>query len=337
VSRTSDGDAQFSASSNGSLIYIPGPANTTTFRQLDLAWSDRKGTVEPLKLAARAYQFPRLSPDGRRVAFGIEDGKDADVWVYDLSSTSPPRRLTFGGRNRFPVWSADGQRVAFQSDRDGDAAIFWQRADISGRAERLTTPEEGTSHVPESWSPTTDVLLFDVMKESSVSLWTLSLREKKTAPFGGVHSSSPTGAVFSPDGRWVAYSAGEPRPRNHYIYVQPYPATGEVNQISNDADDGHHPMWSRDGKELFWVGIARFIAVSVTTQPRFSFGSPTLVPRGFTEGNAAANERSYDVAPDGKRFIGVVRASGQSTTLSVPQIHVVLNWSEEVKQRVPSK
>jgi dipeptidyl aminopeptidase/acylaminoacyl peptidase len=95
-------------------------------------------------------------------------GKEAIVWIYELAGTSAMRRLTFGGNNRFPMWSADGQRVAFQSDREGDLAI-WQRADGSGAAERLKTPEPKTSHIPEAWSPNGDTLMFSVTKETEVS------------------------------------------------------------------------------------------------------------------------------------------------------------------------
>ena len=90
-----------------------------------------------LKLPPGRYHFPRVSPDGKRVAFETSDGKEAFVSIYELSGESSVRRLTFGGNNRFPVWSGDGRRVAFQSDREGDAAVFWQSAD-GGTAERLT-------------------------------------------------------------------------------------------------------------------------------------------------------------------------------------------------------
>ena len=110
---------------------------------------DRKGGVEPLKLPPGAYASPRVSPDGTRIAFGTDDGKEAIVWIYDLSGMSAMQRLTFGGNNRFPIWSADGKRVAFQSDRDSDLAIFWQPADGTGTAERLTMNRiQGESHAP---------------------------------------------------------------------------------------------------------------------------------------------------------------------------------------------
>ena len=131
------GAAQFSVAANGSLIYVPGPISTTS-GLLELAVVDRKGMVDVLKLPPGTYDHPRASPDGKRIAFATDDGKDAAIWTYDLSGATSMRRLRFGGRNRFPIWSADGAQIAFQSDRDGDLGIFWQPADGAGTAERLT-------------------------------------------------------------------------------------------------------------------------------------------------------------------------------------------------------
>jgi len=326
------GIAHFSFSDTGSLIYIPGPASTTG-TQADLALIDRKGAVEPLKLPLGAYQFPRTSPNGKLIAFATDDGKEAIVWIYDLSGTSSMRRLTFGGKNRFPIWSADGQRVAFQSDREGDLGIFWRRADGTGTAERLTKPDQGTSHVPESWSPKGERFLFGVTKGSNVSLWTFSLQDKKVTPFGGVQSSIPSDAGFSPDGRWVAYGSNETG--GPEIYVQPFPSTGAKYQVSKNGGS-FHPLWSPDGKELFYVPApGQFGVVSVTTQPSITFGNIVPIPRPFIVlGPAFARE--HDITPDGKRFVGVV-ASGQTQAgaPATPQIQVVLNWFEELKQRVP--
>ena len=136
------------------------------------------------------------------------------------------RQLTFEGNNRFPIWSADGLRVAFQSDRQGDPAVFWQAAG-GGTAERLTTPDPGTSHTPESWSPDGDVLLFSATKGSVSSLWTFSLKDRKATLFGDVKASTlPTNAMFSPDGRWVAYQIGQPGVTEGTMYVEPFPPTG---------------------------------------------------------------------------------------------------------------
>jgi serine/threonine-protein kinase len=339
VSRSNTGStgvAHFSVSSTGSLVFVPGPASALS-GQFGLALIDRNGSQQLLKLPPAPYEYPRLSPDGKRVAFGSDDGKEAAVWIYDLSGVSSMRRLTLGSRNRHPVWSADGEHVAFQSDRDGDLGIFWQRVDGTTTAERLTKPEKDTAHVPESWSPDGKTLLFSVAKGSSYSLAAFSLPDKKETPFGGIQSRNPPAATFSPDGRWVAYSAGESIAQGGSLFVQPFPTTGAKYQVSETG--GIHPMWSLDGKELFYgAGVGQFVAVSVTTRPTFTFGNPVpLPPRFFDSG--AGFERNSDITLDGKRFIGVVPA-GQNAAAAAPvapQIQVVLNWFEELKARVPTK
>ena len=249
------------------------------------------------------------------------------------------RRLTLGSRNRLPVWSPDGEHVAFQSDRDGDLGLFWQRADGTTAAERLTKPDRDTAHVPESWSPDGKTLLFTVAKGSSYSLAALSLPDKKWTPVGGIQSLYPPAATFSPDGRWVAYSAGESVGRGaRSLFVQPFPTTGATYQISKTF--GIQPMWSPDGKELFYSpGVGQWVAVSVTTRPTFTFGNPVPVLESLFVERGLGVERNTDIMLDGKRFLGVV-AAGQGSTSgapAAPQIQVVLNWFEELKARVPAK
>jgi Tol biopolymer transport system component len=123
-----------------------------------------------------------------------------------------------------------------------------QRPSIS-LAERLTKADEGSSHVPESWSPLGDRLLVIIVKGAGNALWTLSMPDKKLGAFGDVHSQIPTDAVFSPNKRWIAYQSG--RNSMHSLYVEPFPRTGAQHQISNG--NAHFPLWSRDGKELFYV------------------------------------------------------------------------------------
>ena len=268
----------------------------------ELALSDRKGELERLKLAAAGFETPRVSPDGQRVAFGLGD----TIWTYNLAGTAGMQRLTFGGKNRFPIWSADGRHVAFQSDREGDLAVFWQLADGSGTAERLTKPEQGEAHVPLSWAPKgEDRFLFDVIKSGDVSLATYSLRDRKVAPFGQVRSTNPTGAVFSPDARWVAYTQTEQGRLT--VVVQPDPPTGARYQLFAKGGDGPHEVtWSSDGKEIFYnPRPGGFEAVSVTTQPAFAFGNPVAVPRAFILGPPSA-QRAYDVVSSSGKFLALV-------------------------------
>jgi serine/threonine-protein kinase len=343
------GAAQFSVSANGSLVYMPGPVVTSTSSR-ELAIFDRTGKASALRVSPAAFEHARSSPDGKRVAFVTDDEKETVVWTYELSGARATQRLTFNGRNRFPIWTADGQRIAFQSDREGDRGIFWQRADGAGTAERLTTAEKGTEHIPESWSPKDDGFLYRMNKGGVNRLVFFSLKDRKSTPFGGVETEWPTDAVFSPDGRWVAYSGGKRPPGSinvgRTIYVQPFPATGPTYQLPVVVSTAgyRHPRWSPDGKELlFMVGSSgiRLMVAGVTAQPAFAFGNslPLSKPVYWMD-NATDTARLWDVLPDGQHFVAVIPAGsiGQSGGTADPQEYrVVLNWFEELKQRVPSK
>ena len=222
------------------------------------------------------------------------------------------------------------RHVTFQSDREGDPAVFWQRAD-GGTADRLTTPEPGMSHTPESWSPDGEVLLFSATKDFVSSLWMFSLKDRKATPFGDVKGSAlPTDAMFSPDGRWVAYQTGEVGMGEGVTYVQPFPPTGAKYQIAQ----GGRPLWSRDGRELFFVPApAQFMAVTINASPTFTFTNPVSVPRGFGVA-IPASPRTFDMMADG-RFVGVAPQQGQSGS-GPAQIRVVLGWTEELKRLVPT-
>jgi serine/threonine-protein kinase len=328
------GTAHFSVSGTGTLIYIPGPAGVGRL-QKKLAWIDRQGHVEPLPLPVAPYEHPRIAPDGRHIAYDIDNGKDANVWTYDLSGTRAPQQLTSSGRNRMPEWSPDSQRVAFQSDREGDAAIFWQRADGTDNAERLTRPEHGISHVPVSWFA--DTLLFDVTAGSDISLWSLSLRDKKAAPFDAVHSTTPTAAAFSPDGRWVAYTVGQGG--LFPVFVLPFPPTdAPPRQV---VPNGVHPFWSQDGELFFNPSQIDFALVRVWTHPTFGFSNQVPLPKAGADDGGPTAERNNDIARDGRRFLAVVpnvvsQPKGSGTGSIAPQIEVVEHWFEELK-RVSTK
>jgi serine/threonine-protein kinase len=325
------GVAQFDFSNTGSLIYVAGPSLLKSV-QNSLAFVDRKGGVELLKLPQGSYYYPRASPDGQRLVYQVDDRKEADVWIYDLSGASAPRRLTFQGANRYPVWSADGGSVAFQSDREGDMGIFRQRADGTGTAERLTKPEKGVAHIPDSFSPDGQQLSFTAFMGETYAVWTLSLRDRKASLFAEFPSARAEASMFSPDGRWVAFSVDLPSDGVNRVYVQGFPLTPGKFQIA----PGNHPLWSRDGKQLFFTtGPDTCAAVNVTTKGSFAFTNPTAVPRGALLA-APSGPRRFDVLADG-RFIGVVSALTQTGVPAPPQIQVVLNWFEDLKQRVPAR
>jgi Tol biopolymer transport system component len=246
-----------------------------------------------------------------------------------VAGTSAPRRLTYGGNNRHPIWSFDGARVTFQSDREGDLGIFWQLADGSGGVERLTKAEPGASHDPESWSPKGDALLFTVVKGNERRLWIYSVKTKTAEPFGDIRSTNQIGAVFSRDGAWLAYTTAQGG--GSYTYVQPYPPTDARYQTT--AQPGRHtPIWSPDSTEILMnPGPQAFEAVTFVTKPAVTFGNPVSVPWVFQTGPPQLR-RQYDMTKSGK--ILALRTPGQNPTSGSPPILVVLNWFEELKQRL---
>jgi serine/threonine-protein kinase len=324
------GAAQYAVSATGTLVYVPGPTAAAA-DIVDLGLSDRKGAVTPLNLPRGPYAYPRVSPDGRRIAFDVAKGQESFVAVYDLAGRTSMRRLLLGANSRFPVWTSDSRRVVYQSDREGDTGIFWQPADGTGGAERLTKPGPGETHVPDAWSPVSNTLLLSVVKGAGEqTLWALSLPDKTIAPFGGISSTIPINPVFSHDGRWIAYQTNQSG--RSAIYVQPNPPTGSVHQLlAPPGDQPHEPLWSPDSKELFYNPRALgFEVVTVTTQPEFGFGNPVALQRSFQLSPPQAR-RSYDMTRGGLILAVTMPGAGDA---SAPQFEVVVNWFHELKQRL---
>ena len=189
---------------------MPGPVDAGGGRGV-LGLVDRDGSITPLKVPPGAYGFPRLSRDGKRVAYQMGEAKDVSVWIYELSGAVAPRRLTLpgSGGNSYPIWSSDGERVAFQSDREGDLGIWWQRADGTGAAERLTKPEKGLNHIPDSWSPDGQTLSYTEVKNGTSEIWTYSVHDKKASLYATAPGALLGSSVFSPDGHWIAYQMNQ--------------------------------------------------------------------------------------------------------------------------------
>jgi Tol biopolymer transport system component/predicted Ser/Thr protein kinase len=333
ASAGASGAADFSVSDNGTLVYLSGLPAGAAFG-LSLVLADREGRVTPLNLPPGPYRTPRGSPKGGRIAVVSDDGKESFIGVYDIDGSSALYRVTHSGKDRSPVWSPDGLRLAYTSGREGDLGIFSQAVDGTGAAVRLTKPATGEVHVPQSWATTSigEVLLFDVIKGIDVTLWALTLKDGQSAPFGAVRSTAPTSALFSHDGRLVAYHTTDTGQTT--AYVQPFPPTGAKHVVMPaQRSVPHHPLWSPDDRELFYVPtLGTLESVTVTTSPAFKFGVPKPVPRPFQE-SAPTSARMYDMMPDG-RFLsfGLTRPGGATTR---QEFHVVLNWFEELKARVP--
>ena len=288
-------------------------------------WVTLTGAELPLTAPLHASQTPRLSNDGRRVAVHILE-QNTDVWLYELGRDTLTR-LTFGGNaNEWPVWTPDDKRLAFWSNRDGALNLYWQLADGSGGMQRLTSSDY--LQIPDSFSSDGQLLAFTQQTSTGgYEIWVLRLGGLKAEPFlqTSFDAKMPR---FSPDGHWLAYSSDESG--RYEIYAQPYPGPGGKVQISTDG--GTEPVWNRNGRELFFRSDDKMMGVDIANQPGFSAGKPKVlftgeyVPAPFGSAN-------YDVSRDGQRFL-MVKASKQARAAPT-QINIVLNWFEELKQKVP--
>ena len=310
---------QWSISSTGTLIYAPGSMQAA---QLKLVWVDRKGIEQPVNAPPHTYVLPRISPDGRHVAAGIEE-KDAQIWVYDVDRDTLTRLTFEGNANLDPIWTPDGKRITFKGAGNG---LFWQPADGSGPAESLTSSPMSSNNVPGSWSPDGTELVF-TQDTATRNIWILPRKDGKPRVF--VQSPSyETAPRFSPDGHWIAYDSNDSG--RDEIFVRPYPGPGGKWQISTDG--GTEPVWNPKGGELFYRTGNKMMAVEITTQPGFAAGKPKML----FEGTYVPTPRSfpdYDVSPDGQHFL-MLKTVEQA---QFSQINVVLNWFTELQQRVPVK
>ncbi|MGH9237012.1 MAG: protein kinase domain-containing protein [Vicinamibacterales bacterium] len=321
----SGGAASFAVSANGTLTYVAGAAATA---RRTVVWVDRQGREEETNVPPRAYAYARLSPDGGRVALDIRDDQN-DIWTWDLTRKTLTR-LTFNpGINRAPVWTPDGTRIAFSMAGIGAEPVFIQAADGSGTPTRVT-PDKGT-FMPVSFTPDGKRLLLHPSAAAPYDLQIVDT-EAKTAPtplLAEPHSES--NGVVSPDGRWLAYQSNESG--RDEIYVRPFPNVNSGRwQVS--ADGGTRPLWSRDGRELFYYlppGV--IMAAPIGPGSSFTPGTPTVVLKGTYL--SPQTGRMYDVSPDGRRFLLIKESRGEGAAPPPPQLIVVQHWLEELKRLVP--
>ena len=338
------GGVQFAVADDGSLVYID-DASGGTARSLVLV--DRGGEEELLALPAGAYQGPTLSPDGRRAAVvvvaGDAGGQDR-MLVSDLGRGTMSRFTAHEGADiAAPVWSHDGRYLAFSStDRDEHSGVFRQAADGSGTPERVLVDESFLIINPADWSADGRTLLLTAMRPDT----SRDVGMVAADGTGGwvplvataADESAPT---LSADGRWFAYVSANDTGSSE-VYVQRFPDLGGRQPVS--VGGGFSPRWSEDGAELFYVqGVPpageSLMRVSVDETddepPTLRLGAPEAL---FDWRYLAVLDfvaRSFDVTADGQQFLVVKSSERDVDVLRRAEIHVVLNWTRELVERVP--
>jgi dipeptidyl aminopeptidase/acylaminoacyl peptidase len=300
----------FTLSESGSLVYGSGGG------KFQLVWVSRDGTKHPLPFPPDAYHHPALSPDGRRIALT----RGSDVYVYSLDGNIPVR-ITTEHPGRWPLWTPDGERVAYASVRDHGSILCWKRADGSG-SEEVLMPMESDQAATDFTGDGKTLLFGQNDPGTNSDIWTLRMDGERRSERLLRTEFREGGAKLSPDGRWLAYHSD--RSGRFEVWVLGV-REGGAWQISHDG--GREPLWSRDGRELFYrTHDGRMMAVPVRSSPFATAGKPILLFAGdFRTGGRA----SYDVARDG-RFL-MVQPVPESSRRA---FGVVLNWATELEARI---
>jgi Tol biopolymer transport system component len=325
--------AQFSFSDTGNLVYVAGHSAAQV---VSIYWMDREGKFTPLRETPGVFRNPAFSPDGKRLALEINDGKRSDVWVYEWERDTLTR-LTFAGNNNIsPAWAPDGQRIVYSSQEKGGVSnLWWIRADGAGDAQRLA--ESKVQQYAGSWRPDGKVLAFFQNNPSTGDdIMTLPIAGddksgwKPGEPKPFVNSTfNELFPAFSPDGRWLAYQSNESG--NREVYVRPFPGPGGKWQASTGG--GHMPKWSRNGKEFFYRTTDDKIMVAAYTASGDSFHAdkPQLwSPGQFTE-LLGGGDLNFDLHPDGMRF-AVLKAPGEEKAAAVNHVSFIVNFFDEVRR-----
>ena len=335
ASDANTGAAHFAIARNGTLAHIPGEVGVASSER-KLLWLNADGEEEPLGVTRRAYTALSVSPDGTRAAFEVADGDD-DVWLSELARGTLAPLTRDPAYDGSPLWSPDGKRVIFASNRNGRAELLWKAADGTGTAEVLAGFDEAVAAVwPYSWSRDGATLVVQVETQETdhdVGI----VRADGTGGFDPLlqTTASERNPVVSPNGRWLLYASDETGQLE--VYVQRFPDLGGKRQVSTDF--GHSAVWSPDGRAIIYarggppVDLVRVpVEVDDAEPPRLEFGLPDRFA-AFTYYGRQGGHRYFDISQSDQRLLMIENTEGGSREVS--GLHVVLNWTEELKERVP--
>jgi serine/threonine-protein kinase len=331
------GHLQFTFSATGDALAFTG------WRQVPMsvpAWRSQDGGSASLPVPAGEYADPRVSPDGRRVALTVQQGPTRQVLVYEHGREAP-FRLVSETLDLSPVWAPDAQHLVFGSDLDrGIHNLYWRRADGAGGVRRLTRSQ----NIQYASSMTRDGRLLayveiDPVTGSDIWVLPLDLRDPSRPVPGDPRPllrtvSLEESPAFSPDGRWLAYCSSETGQMD--VYVRASGDGGERWQVSRAG--GVAPVWSRDGRQIFFQGPERrLMVVDVVVKAGAIL---TSLPRTWADWNLADEDvnytvRDFDLAPDGRRVLALVPAGGPPW--SEPRVAVTFleNFLDDVRRLSP--
>lgn len=339
VNSNVSGGGDFDFSQTGTIVYVSSKVQISF--PYSIWWLESTGQTKALHVPPGLYENPRFSPDGKRLAFELATGSvRADIWVKDLERDTVSRLTNLPGRNDFPVWTPDGKSIVFESWDWAASGIYWIRVDGVGEAQRLTETDLNTFQSPLSFSPDGKRLAYSQDQESSGfrgEIWTALIEGDRDHPRLGKAeaflrtSFSERDPAFSPDGHWLAYSSNESG--KDEVYVRPFPRPGGKSQISTGG--GSYPLWSRDGRKLFFLTPDLLIMVTSYTAKGDSFAAGK--PQVWAHKNLTflGGNYPYDLAPDGKRF-AVVLNPGGTEVRPTDSVTVLLNFFDELRRKVPS-
>jgi Tol biopolymer transport system component/predicted Ser/Thr protein kinase len=307
-----------SASPSGSLVYVAqGSA------QQPLVLSGSSGQGQTLVPGDQRPSYPRFSPDGGHLAVTLAGATSSDIWILDLPS-GPLRRLTSEGSvNDRPEWTPDSRNVLFRSERDARGYALWiQPVDGNRPAQEFFKLANAGVYEGVISADGAYLLFQQDTTGTGGRTWVRGLTGDTTPHVVATASDGQqTAARFSPNGRWVAYQSDELG--TYQVYVKPFPALDARYQVS--LESGNQPVWSRDGRRLFYLVGPRLIAASLTFSPGFAVTARDTLLSGIEQGFGF--HANYDVAPEGGRFAYVKSADEGASVV------VVHDWKYELRAR----
>jgi Tol biopolymer transport system component len=328
------GAGQFSFSRTGTLTYRTGKASAQSW---PVWWLDNTGKTRPLIATPGFYTTPRFSPDGRRLALLQASGNDREIFIYDLQREQMSQ-VTFNTRLPvYPTWSPDSKHIVFGFNSAEGFSLGWIRADGAGETQRLLDRKSNVT--PFSFFPDGRRLAYNEFDaDSGHDLWTLALDlSDPDHPKTGkpeLFLRTPANEIYpavSPDGGWIAYMSNATG--RYEVWVAPFPGPGGKWQVSNAG--GQLPVWSRNGRELFFQNLDNRIMVTDYTAAGDSFmpGKPHLwSDQQLRDVSAILN---YDLSPDGKSFAIFPELKGPPEEKANVHVTFLLNFFDELRRRVP--